>query len=82
MYVYVYVVVVAAAAAVVVVVVVAVVSFWSGWNALHGILSGGRRPLIAGCLSLHRLGMDLPVTRTVWDSSLRPPASERRSSTN
>ena len=27
--------------------------------------SGGRRPLIAGCLSLQRLGMDLPVIRPV-----------------
>ena len=29
---------------------------------------GGRRPLIAGCLSLQRLGVGLPVTRPVWDS--------------
>ena len=40
--------------------------------------SGGQRPLIAGCLSLQALGVDLPVTRPVWDSNLRPPASESR----
>ena len=32
--------------------------------------------MIAGCLS--RPGMDLPLTRPVWDSSLRPPASQSR----
>ena len=42
--------------------------------------SGGRRPLIAGCLSLQRLGVDLPVTRQVCDLNLWPPGSESRSS--
>ena len=37
--------------------------------------SGGQRPLIAGCSSLQRLGMDLPVTHPVWASNLGPPAS-------
>ena len=50
-------------------------SFWSGRNC-PAWCSGGPRPLIAGCLSLQRLGVDLPVTRTVWDSKPRPPASE------
>ena len=40
--------------------------------------SGGRRPLIAGRPSLQRLGVDLPLTRPVWDSNLGPPASESR----
>ena len=40
--------------------------------------SGGRRPLIAALLSLQRIGMDLPVTRPVWDSKLGPPDSESR----
>ena len=31
--------------------------------------SEGWRPLIAGCLSLWTCGMDLPVTRPVWDSN-------------
>ena len=34
--------------------------FGSGWSALRGALEA--RPLIAGCLSLQRLGVDLPVT--------------------
>ena len=32
--------------------------------------SGGRRPLIAGWLSLQRIEIVLPVTRQVWDSNL------------
>ena len=44
--------------------------------------SGGHRPLIAGCLSLHRLGINLPVTRPARDANLRPPASESRPLTN
>ena len=44
--------------------------------------SGGRRPLIAGCLSLWRLGVDLPATRPVWDLNLGPPASESPSLAN
>ena len=32
--------------------------------------------LIAGCLSLQRLGMDIPITRPVWGSNPGPPASE------
>ena len=40
--------------------------------------SGGQRPWIAGCLSLQRLIMDLPLTRPVRDSNLGPPASESR----
>ena len=36
------------------------------------------RPLIAGCLFLQRLGVDLPLNRPVWDSNPRPPASESR----
>ena len=32
--------------------------------------------MIAGCLSLQRLGVGLPVTRPAWDSNLGPPASE------
>ena len=35
-------------------------------------------PLIAGCLSLQRLGIYFPVTRPAWGSNLRHPASERR----
>ena len=40
-----------------------------------------RRPEALECrgFSLHRLGVDLPVTRTVWDSNLGPPATENRS---
>ena len=38
------------------------VFLWSGWNC-PAWYSGGRRPLIAGCLSLHRLGIDSPVRR-------------------
>ena len=49
----------------------------SGWNFLAW-RSGGRRPLIAGCLSLQRLRTDLPVTRPAWEWNLRPPASESR----
>ena len=41
--------------------------------------SGGRRPLIAGRLSLQRLGVDLPLARPVWESSPGPPVSESRS---
>ena len=41
--------------------------------------SEGRRPMIAGCLSLQRLGVGLPVARPVSDSNLGPPASESRS---
>ena len=52
--------------------------FWSGWN-FPAWCSGGRRPLIARCSSLQRLGMDLPVTRPVWYSKPGPPASESRS---
>ena len=37
--------------------------------------SGGRRPLIEGCLSLRRLGMVLPVTRPV-NIEPQTPASE------
>ena len=48
--------------------------FWSRWTC-PAQCSGGRRPLIAGCLSLHWLAMDLPLTRPVWDSNPRPPAS-------
>ena len=55
--------------------------FWSGWN-FPAWCSGGRRPLIAGCLSIQRLGIDLPVTCPAWDSNLRPPASESRPLTN
>ena len=40
-------------------------SFWSGWNALRSALEAGG-PLIAGRLSLQRLGMDLPVTRCAY----------------
>ena len=46
--------------------------FWFGWKALRGAF-GGWRPLIAGCSCLQRLGMDLPITRPVWDSNLGPP---------
>ena len=35
--------------------------------------------MIAGCLSLQRLGIDLPVTGSVWDSNLEPASSESRS---
>ena len=56
------------------------VSFWSGWNC-PARCSGGRRPLIAECLSLQRLGVDSSVTRPVWDSNLGPPACESRSLT-
>ena len=45
----------------------------------HACCSGGQRPLMAGCLSLQRLGIGLPVTCPVWDSNLRPPAFESRS---
>jgi len=38
--------------------------------------SGGSRPLIAGRLSLQRLGVHLPLNRPVWDFNPRPPASE------
>ena len=31
----------------------------------------GTPSLIAGCLSLQRLGMDLPITGAVWDSKPR-----------
>ena len=55
-----------------------VVFLWSGWN-FPSWCSGGRRPLIAGCLSLQRLGIDVPVTRPAWDLNLRPPASESHS---
>ena len=41
--------------------------------------SGGWRPLIAGSLSLQRLGVDLPLTRPVWDSNLGPLAPESQS---
>ena len=51
------------------------VSLWSGWD-FPSWCSGGRRPLIAGCISLQRLGVDLPVLRPVWNSNPRPPASE------
>ena len=44
--------------------------------------SGSRRPLIAGRLSLQRLGVDLPVTRPVRDSNPIPHASESRSLAN
>ena len=27
-------------------------------------------------ISLQRLGVDLPLNRPIWDSNLRPPASE------
>ena len=43
------------------------------------------RPEALGCrvpLSLQRLGVDLSITPPVWDSNLRPPASESRSLTN
>ena len=50
-------------------------SLLSRWN-FPALCSGGRRPLVAGCLSLRRLGVDLPVTRPVWDWNRRPPASE------
>ena len=53
-------------------------SFWSGWNC-PARCSGDPRPLIAGCSSLQGLGVDVPVTRPVWDSNLGPPASESRS---
>ena len=53
-------------------------SFWSGWNR-PAWCSGGQRHLIAGCVSLQRIGMNLPVARPVWDSNPRPPASESRS---
>ena len=42
------------------------------------LCSGGFRLLIAGCWSLQRLGMNLPVTLPVW-SNLGPPASESQS---
>ena len=51
---------------------------WSGRN-FPAWCSGGRR---AGCLSLQRPGIDLPVTRPAWGSNLRPPASESRPLTN
>ena len=54
------------------------VFLWSRWN-FPAWCSGCRRPLIAGCLSRQRLGIDLTLTRPVWDSNLRPPASESRS---
>ena len=44
--------------------------------------SGGRRPLIAGCLSLQKPGMDLPVSHPVWVSNPRPPTSGSRSLAN
>ena len=50
---------------------------WSGWN-FPAWCSRGRRPLIAGCVSLQRLGFDLHVNCPAWDSNLRPPASESR----
>ena len=52
-------------------------SFWSRWNC-PARCSGGRRPLIAGCLSLQRLGVDISVIHPVWDSIPRHPASESR----
>ena len=54
---------------------VSVGSFWSGWNVLRGAMEA-RGPSIAGCFSLQSLGVDLPITRPVWDSNPRPPASE------
>ena len=50
------------------------------WMECPAWCSGGRRPLISGCSSLQRLGMDLAVTRPVWDAKLGPPASDSRSS--
>ena len=44
---------------------------WSGWN-FPAWCSRGRRPLIAGCLSLQRLEIDLPVTHPARDSNLGP----------
>ena len=41
-----------------------VVACWSGWD-FPAQCSGGRRPLIAGCLSLQRLVMDFALTRPV-----------------
>ena len=38
------------------------IPFWSGWNA-PAWCSGGRRPLIAGCGPLQRVGMVFPVAR-------------------
>ena len=49
--------------------------FVSGWNAPCGALEAGA-PSIAGCLSLQRLVMDLPLIHPVWDSNPRTPASE------
>ena len=43
---------------------------------LRGALEAGG-PLIAGCLSLQRLGIDIPVTRPAWDSNL-PVAARLR----
>ena len=54
---------------------------WSGWN-FHAWCSRGRRPLIAGCLSLQKLGIDLPVTRPACDSNPRHPTSETWPLTN
>ena len=53
-------------------------SFYISYHAGVAWCSGGRRPLIAGCLSLQRLGMDLPRTCPAWDSNPRPLASESR----
>ena len=57
------------------------VFLWSGWN-FPAWCSGGRRPWIAGRLSLQRLGIDLPVTHPVWDANLGPLASESWSLVN
>ena len=48
------------------------------WMECPARCSGGRRPLIAGCSSLQRLGVDLPLIPPVWESNLGPPASESR----
>ena len=52
-------------------------SLRSEWN-FPAWCSGGRRPLIAGCLSLQRLVMDLPLIRPVWDSNPRPSCKVSR----
>ena len=58
-------------------------SYWSGWNApRNAVEAGGPRLHGAYPSRLRRLGVDLPVTRPVWDSNLKPPASESRSFAN
>ena len=50
-------------------------SCWSRWD-FPVWCSGGRRPWIAGCVSLQRLGVGLHLTRPAWESNLVRPASE------